>query len=112
MSYTEHPLPDPLPARACRGDDLFVDRVDEGREYRGHKGECENCGTEYSESDDSDLSNTHWMHSKKVHTALWERDTEPRVKAYAKVMDPDDPWDATEHAKRLIEHGNPVGFWL
>jgi hypothetical protein len=105
MSYTEHPLPDPLPARACRSDDLLRDYVSDGREYRGHRGSCMNCGAEYKESDDSDLSNTHWMHVRKVGLAVWERDTDPVVVALCRVMDPDDPGDAMKHAERLLAHG-------
>lgn len=109
MSYTEHPLPDPLPVRSCMSEDLLTDYVGDGREYRGHNGTCMNCGTEYSESDDSDLSNTHWMHTKKVRLAVMERDVSPEVWALCVVMDEHDPDDALEYAERLIAHG-PV--WM
>jgi hypothetical protein len=102
MSYTEHPLPDPLPVRSCQGQDLLVDVVYDGREYDGHNGMCMNCNTSYNESDDSDLSNTHWMHTKKVRLAVWERDTDPVLVSLCRIMDPDDPDDATDHAETLL----------
>lgn len=100
---SEGKVPETLPARPCEERDLDRDYVGEGREYHGHNGACLNCGATYSEAEDSDLATAHWMHTLAVMLAIWERDTLGPVKALARVMDPDDPMSATEHAQRLVE---------
>lgn len=100
---SEGKVPDVLPPRPCEERDLYRDYVGEGREYRGHNGSCMNCDAEYKESDDSDLNTAHWMHTLAVMLAIWERDTSGSVKALARIMDPERPMDATEHAQRLVQ---------
>ena len=91
-----------LPDRPCETSDLFRDYVGDGREYRGHNGECENCGEKFKESDHGDLGDAHWMHTLAIARACWERDTGPEVQALALAMDPDDPEAATDHAANLL----------
>lgn len=105
---SEGKVPDPLPDEACSGENLFRDYVGEGQEYRGHNGCCGHCGAEYKEADDSDLSTAHWMHTRAVALAVWNRDTPPDVAALCRVMDPDDPQEAQDHAERLLAHKGPV----
>lgn len=102
-SRNEPKLPATLPARPCDEDrDLFRDSVGEDEMYRGHNGDCMNCGAEYSEADDCDLHTAHWMHCTAVARALWDRDEPADVRELAAVMDPDDPMDATVHARALL----------
>jgi hypothetical protein len=98
-------LPPMLPATACVEMDFFRDYVGEGREYSGHNGECTNCGVTFRESDDSDLATAHWMHRRAVARAIWERDEPADVRKFATLMDPDDPMDATVHARNLLAAG-------
>lgn len=98
---SEPNLPPVLPARACEDRDLLRDYVGEGREYRGNNGSCMNCDAEYHESEDSDLATAHWMHTRAVEYALWERDTPAETRDLCRAMDPEDPMSATEHAGRL-----------
>lgn len=104
---SEPNLPATLPARPCDERDLFRDYVGDGAEYRGHNGDCENCGVTFKESDDSDLATAHWSHRRAVARALWDRDEPAGVRELAAAMDPDDPMDATEHARNLISVRKP-----
>lgn len=99
---SEPNLPATLPDLPCSSGDLSRDYVGDGREYSGHKGECYNCGARFDESDDSDLATAHWMHRRAVRRAIWERDEPEDVRQLALVMAPDDPMDATVHARALL----------
>ncbi len=99
---SEPNLPATLPDEPCDASDLSRDYVGDGREYSGHKGECYRCGVTFDESDDSDLATAHWMHRRAVRRAIWERDEPADVRELAQVMDPDDPMDATVHARNLL----------
>ena len=101
---SEGRVPETLPERPCEERDFIRDYVGDAEMYRGHNGSCDNCGAEFSEADEGDLSTAHWMHRKAVAEAFWAANTPERIKVMAKIMDPDDPMDATEHAERYAAH--------